>query len=237
MRDASGRVLIEGFYDCVEEPDARTRTLAGSPPFSLKSIMDATGGNRLLEGVTTETFYERLNLAPCLNVNGIHGGYDGEGAKTVLPGTAAAKLDFRLVPGQDPKAVAKLVRRHLDSTGFSDVAMTVLDDEMLGVRSNPSHWAIELGTELLGKWFGQVPVLQPSSPASGPAYAFVRDMGTTLFGAGITHHGAMLHSPDENILVDQFERMISFSDEFFQALADRFRSSREHAPQIPAAAS
>ncbi|KQT50642.1 acetylornithine deacetylase [Aureimonas sp. Leaf454] len=233
MRDASGRVLIEGFHDGVEEPDPRTRALAGSPPFSLESIMDATGAEKLLDGVTCETFYERLNLAPCLNVNGIHGGYDGEGAKTVLPGAATAKLDFRLVPGQEPKDVAKLVRRHLDSTGFPDVLMTVLDDEMLGVRSNPSHWAVELGSELLGKWFGQAPVLQPSSPASGPAYAFVKDMGATLFGAGITHHGAMLHAPDENIWIEQFERMVGFSADFFEALADRCRSPGE--PRSPIA--
>lgn len=230
MRDASGRVLIDGFHDGIEEADPRTRALVRSPPFTLQSIVEATGGERLLEGVTAGTFYERLNLAPCLNVNGIHGGYDGEGAKTVLPSTAVAKLDLRLVPGQEPKAVAGLVRRHLDSAGFADVVLTVLDDEMLGVRSNPSHWAVEMGTELLGKWFGEAPVLQPSSPASGPAFAFVRDMGATLFGAGLTHHGAMLHSPDENIRVNQFEMMIGFSADFFQALADRLRSPREQRP-------
>ncbi|BDA87005.1 peptidase M20 [Aureimonas sp. SA4125] len=234
MRDASGRVLIEGFYDGIEEAGARIRALVGSPPFTLDSIMDATGGGRLLQGVSAQTFYERLNLAPCLNVNGIHGGYDGEGAKTVLPATAGAKLDFRLVPGQDPKAIAELVRRHLGTAGFADVVITVLDDEMLGVRSDPSHWAVELGTALLEEWFGRKPVLQPSSPASGPAYAFVRDMGATLFGAGITHHGAMLHSPDENILIDQFERMIGFSAAFFDALATRFRSSAEQPPPIAA---
>lgn len=237
MRDAFGRVLIDGFNDGIEEANQQTRDLVASPPFTLDSVVAATGAGTLLEGVTAQNFYERLNLEPCLNINGIYGGYDGEGTKTILPGTAGAKLDFRLVQGQDPKAIARLVRRHLDGTGFTDVSMTVLDDEMIGVRSDPAHWAVEMGADLLKQWFGKAPILQPSSPATGPAYSFVRDMEATLFGAGITHHGAMLHSPDENILVDQFERMIGFSADFFGALATRFGASSEQAPQASEALS
>lgn len=220
MRDAAGRVLIKGFYEGIE-PDRATRELAASPPFALEDLMAATGGQKLLGTVTPSNFYEHLNFEPCLNVNGIHGGYEGAGTKTVLPATATAKLDFRLVPGQNPKAVADLVRLHLDDNGFDDIELIVHDAEVLGVRSDPSHWAVKLGAKLLEKWFGQPAILQPSSAASGLAHPFVHQLGATLFGAGITHHGAMLHSPDENILIDQFHQMIGFSADFFAALASQ----------------
>ncbi len=220
LRDASGRILIDGFYDGVVAPDARSRALAATPPFPLESLQAETGGQRLLDGVDAETFYEHLNFEPCLNVNGFHGGYDGEGAKTVLPCTGMAKLDFRLAPGQHPVEIAALLRRHLDAKGFDDVEMKILDAEVLGVRSDPSHPAVDLGAALLEKWFGRPAVIQPSSAASGLAHPFVHKFGATLFGAGLTHHGAMLHSPDENILILHFENMIGFSAEFFAALCE-----------------
>jgi acetylornithine deacetylase/succinyl-diaminopimelate desuccinylase-like protein len=220
MRDAAGRVLIERFYESIE-PGQATRELTATPPFPLEELMAATGGQRLLGAVTPTNFYEHLNLEPCLNINGIHGGYDGAGTKTVLPATATAKLDFRLVPGQDPKAVADLVRLHLDNNGFDDIELIIHDAEVVGVRSDPSHWAVRLGADLLEKWFGQPAILQPSSAASGLAHPFVHQLGATLFGAGLTHHGAMLHSPDENIIIEQFHQMIGFSADFFAALASR----------------
>lgn len=101
MRDAAGRVLIKGFYEGIE-PDRATRELAASPPFALEDLMAATGGQKLLGAVTPSNFYEHLNFEPCLNVNGIHGGYEGAGTKTVLPAAATAKLDFR--PWTEPQS-------------------------------------------------------------------------------------------------------------------------------------
>ncbi|WP_026621570.1 acetylornithine deacetylase/succinyl-diaminopimelate desuccinylase-like protein (plasmid) [Ensifer sp. WSM1721] len=227
LRDARGRILIEGFYDDIVEPDALSRELAERAPFPLGDLQEETGGRRLLEGVNAETFYDHLNFEPCLNVNGFHGGYGGEGAKTVLPCTGTAKLDFRLVPGQHPVRIAALLRRHLDAKGFEDVSLKILDAEVLGVRSDPSHFAVDLGAELLRKWFGRPAIIQPSSAASGLAYPFMHKFGATLFGAGLTHHGAMLHSPDENILVSHFENMIGFSADFFAALGEHVRQPAE----------
>jgi len=226
LRDASGRILIDGFYDNVVQPDAKSLELVASPPFPLEDLQAETGGRRLLQGVDGKNFYKHINLEPCLNVNGFHGGYGGEGAKTVLPCTGTAKLDFRLVPGQHPVHIAELLRKHLDAKGFEDISVKILDAEVIGVRSDPSHFAVDLGAALLEKWFGRPAVIQPSSAASGLAYPFVHQLGATLFGAGLTHHGAMLHSPDENILISHFENMIGFSADFFAALCDTARADR-----------
>lgn len=221
LRDASGRILIDGFYDGVIAPDRRSLNLTAPPPFPLADLQAETGGQRLIEGVTDATFYQHLNFEPCLNVNGFHGGYDGEGAKTVLPCTGKVKLDFRLVPGQHPVHIAQLLRAHLDRSGFDDIEVNVLDAEVVGVRSDPSNPVVALGADLLEKAFGAPAIIQPSSAASGLAHPFVHRFGAVLFGAGLTHHGAMLHSPDENILISQFEKMIGFSADFFAALSNR----------------
>jgi acetylornithine deacetylase/succinyl-diaminopimelate desuccinylase-like protein len=229
LRDATGRILIDGFYDGVIVPDRKSLGLTSPPPFSLKDLQAETGAERLIEGLTDAAFYQHLNFEPCLNVNGFHGGYDGEGAKTVLPCFGKVKLDFRLVPGQHPVHTAQLLRAHLDQHGFDDIDLNVLDAEVLGVRSDPSNPFVELGVKLLGEAFGHPAIIQPSSAASGLAYPFVHKMGATLFGAGLTHHGAMLHSPDENIIVSQFEKMISFSANFFAALSQRMRETEGNA--------
>lgn len=225
MRDANGRVLIDGFYDNIADIPDDIERLVGEPPYTLDGLQVATGGKRLLAGTNASNFYRDLNLEPCLNINGISGGYAGEGAKTVLPAKAVAKLDFRLVPDQHPLHVGELVRRHLDKHGFDDVEVKILDAEVQPVRCDHRHWAVQEGIRLLELHFGKTAIVQPSSPASGLAHPFVRDMGATLFGAGLTHHAAMLHSPDENIIIEQLERMIHFSSDFFQALASRCAGS------------
>ncbi|TGR65735.1 M20/M25/M40 family metallo-hydrolase [bacterium M00.F.Ca.ET.194.01.1.1] len=229
LRDASGRILIDRFYDNIIAPEHYSRELTAAAPFPLEDLRAETGGHRMLDGVDPTTFYERLNFEPCLNVNGFHGGYGGDGAKTVLPCSGVVKLDFRLAPCQHPVHIAQLLRAHLDNLGFDDVEMKILDAEVLGVRSDPSHRAVALGAALLEKWFGRPAILQPSSAASGLAHPFVHTFGATLFGAGLTHHGAMLHSPDENIIVEHFENMIGFSAEFFAALAENFGRQSEEA--------
>lgn len=221
MRDAHGRVLIDGFYDTIPVVPQDVEMLVETPPYKLDSLQEATGGKRLLAGTNASNFYRNLNLEPCLNINGISGGYSGEGAKTVLPASAVAKLDFRLVPDQHPLHVVELVRRHLKKHGFDDVEVKILDAEVEAVRSDHKNWAVQEGIRLLELHFGKTPIVQPSSPASGLAHPFVRDMGATLFGAGLTHHAAMLHSPDENIIIPHLEKMIHFSCDFFEALASR----------------
>jgi len=228
LRDASGRILIDGFYDDIIEPDGRSKELTAAPPFPLADLQAETGGQRLLGGVGPENFYAHLNFEPCLNVNGFHGGYGGQGAKTVLPCAGQVKLDFRLAPGQHPLRIAELLRKHLDQHHFEDIELTILDAEVLGVRSDPTHSVVEMGAALLEKWFERPAIIQPSSAASGLAHPFVHKFGATLFGAGLTHHGAMLHSPDENILTAQFAKMIGFAADFFTLLAD---AAEDRAPE------
>jgi acetylornithine deacetylase/succinyl-diaminopimelate desuccinylase-like protein len=226
LRDRSGRVLVDGFYDTVRQPAQEERELAAEPPFSFDSLVEATGGQNVLDGIDETNFYEAMNFEPCMNVNGFSGGYAGEGAKTVLPAEGSVKIDFRLVPDQDPQHVVGLLRAHLDRHGFEDVELVVHDANVKPVRSSTDHWFIQDAQEILEKHFGQPAIVQPSSPASGTAHPFVEQLGADIVGIGLTHHGAMLHSPNENIIIEQFETMIECSAALFQSLAERAAGMR-----------
>ncbi|WP_112662627.1 M20/M25/M40 family metallo-hydrolase [Microvirga flavescens] len=223
MRDSRGRILIPGFYDAVRAPTPEEEAIVQKPPFSFESLTAATGAQRALEGIDEETFFRALNFEPCLNVNGFGGGYGGEGAKTVLPADGFVKLDFRLVPDQNPREVTKLVRAHLDAQGFADIEIVVYDDIVKPVRSSPDHWFVQEAKPLLEAHFGKTAIVQPSSPASGTAHPFVEQLGAEIVGIGLTYHGAMLHSPNENIIPEQFGTMVSFSADLFEALSRRAR--------------
>ena len=235
LRDKSGRILVEGFYDAVRQPSLSDRELAAAPPYSLDSLMEATGGQRLLDGVDTENFYNAVNFEPCMNVNGFSGGYAGEGAKTVLPAEGSVKIDFRLVPDQDPQRIVALLRAHLDRHGFEDIELIVHDANVKPVRSATDHWFVQDVKELLEAHFGQSAIVQPSSPASGTAHPFVDQLGAEIVGLGITHHGAMLHSPNENIIIDQFAKMIGCSAAILARLSERATrlSWRSNPEQLP----
>ncbi|WP_230534120.1 M20/M25/M40 family metallo-hydrolase [Microvirga roseola] len=218
LRDASGRIAVEGFYDPVRQPTDQESGIVADPPFSLESIMQATGAQRLLDGMGESSFYHAMNFEPCMSVNGVSGGYAGEGAKTVLPAEGAVKIDFRLVPDQEPQAIVGLLRDHLDRHGFQDIELVVHDANVKPVRASADHWFVREATEVLEAHFGKPAIVQPSSPASGTAHPFVEQLGAAIVGLGLTHHGAMLHSPNENIILEQFEAMIACSASLFERL-------------------
>jgi acetylornithine deacetylase/succinyl-diaminopimelate desuccinylase-like protein len=218
LRDSSGRIAVDGFYDAVRQPTQAESDLVNRPPFTLGSVMQATGAQRTLKGIDTTNFYRAINFEPCMNVNGFSGGYAGEGAKTVLPAEGCVKIDFRLVPDQDPQHVVALVRTHLDRLGFQDIELIVHDANVKPVRLSVDHWFVQEARKLLEEHFGQPAIVQPSSPASGTAHPFVEQIGAEVIGIGLTHHGAMLHSPNENIIPQQFKTTIEFSASLFRRL-------------------
>jgi acetylornithine deacetylase/succinyl-diaminopimelate desuccinylase-like protein len=233
LRDSTGRITIEGFYDAVRQPSQDERDLVSKPPFPLESLMQATGARRALQGISGKHFYHAMNFEPCMNVNGFCGGYAGEGAKTVLPAEGLVKIDLRLVPDQDPGHVVGLLRAHLDRLGFEDVEVVVHDANVKPIRSSADHWFVREASNLLKAHFGQPAIIQPSSPASGTAHPFVEQLGADVFGLGLTHHGAMLHSPDENIIPQQFATMIDFSASLFSRLKDIAETEIGDVPHRP----
>src|SRR5678815_940393 len=162
---------------------------------------------------------EHIFGATC-TICGIHTGHTDAGAKTVLPSTAMARLDFRLVPDLTSQLVVELLRTHLDVRGFRDIEIIELGSAPLAKSSAKSRVAravIESTTEVHGK----APVIYPMDPSSGPVGAVcgVSDPATPVASFGTSYAGSNPHGPNENIRVEDFLRSIKLIGRVIYRLA------------------
>jgi acetylornithine deacetylase/succinyl-diaminopimelate desuccinylase-like protein len=158
LHDEDGRIAIPGFYDDVVEWDAETRAQIAGLPHSDEDFARELDVQELVGEAGFGTL-ERLWIRPTCDVNGILCGYTGEGAKTVLPNHAMAKVSFRLVPDQDPARVKELFEAHL--TGVAPDGVTVEVVELHGGRpwkASVSGPAFEAAADALEEAFGTRPV-------------------------------------------------------------------------------
>ncbi|MER3478909.1 MAG: peptidase M20 [Meiothermus sp.] len=209
LRDHDGKVLIEGFYDKVRPlTQAEWKSLEAIPDDS-EQIAQVYGVEGFLGGAKGLEFYRRLAAEPVVNINGFHSGYGGPGSKTVLPAEALAKLDFRLVPDQDPVEVVDLLRAHLDKQGFSDVEVIPLEVGEHPARSDLEAPWVQQAVEALREVYGTEPVVHLSSGGSGPMYPFTHHLKAPVVAIGISYPGSRVHSPNENIRIADFERGVA----------------------------
>ncbi|WP_034383052.1 dipeptidase [Deinococcus sp. YIM 77859] len=124
LKDEQGRITIPGFYDGVEEPTPQEREMWAKLPHSDEAFARSIGVPAL-PGEAGYSTLERLWARPTLDVNGIWGGYQGEGSKTVIPAKAGAKVSMRLVPGQDPERITRLVQEYVPTLAPQGVQVEV----------------------------------------------------------------------------------------------------------------
>jgi acetylornithine deacetylase/succinyl-diaminopimelate desuccinylase-like protein len=206
LRDAEGRVLIEGFYDRVRPASETESRYVASAPREDDVIARQIGVERFLGGAAGAEWRRRLQLEPVVNVNGLHGGYDGPGIKTVLPATARAKLDMRLVPDQEPDEIVDLLRAHLARHGFGDVEVHLAERPEHPSRVDPDHPWVRHAAEALEEVYGVPAVITISSGGSGPLAPFVDELGLPVVMLGIGYAESRAHAPDENVRWVDVER-------------------------------
>ncbi|HEY3186241.1 MAG TPA: M20/M25/M40 family metallo-hydrolase, partial [Solirubrobacteraceae bacterium] len=162
LMDKSGRVRIDGFYDDVRPPTEADRAMLEAMPFEPEAVKRVVGIERFAFGRNDDQAKRASVFEPTCNICGIESGYNGPGSKTVIPAEATGKVDFRLVPDQDPERIARLLRAHLDREGFSDVAFTAEEGEhpYRGPVDAPLVRAVKAVAE---EAFGKPAVLVPSS--------------------------------------------------------------------------
>ncbi len=159
-------------------------------------------------------------LEPTCTICGLTSGYAGEGSKTVLPATASAKLDFRLVPDLTPELVGDLLRKHLDRRGFTDVEIEPAHGEL------PSRWPADTAVAqaalvALRATYGTEPVVYPLMVGSGPMAQVCDRLGIPVTGFGAGHAGSANHAPNENIAVADYLDHIRAFGRFLHAFAGR----------------
>lgn len=176
-------------------------------------------GRSVYQEGDTEELLERLYFEPSINVSGLSAGYQGGGSKTVLPATASAKLDLRLLPGQSPTAVLALVEKHLRTRGFGDVELEVLS-AVDGARSEASSLigraVLQASKDVLG-----APVVCPVVPGSGPMHAVAEGLGVpTVTGPGSLRMDSGMHAADEHIRLTDYRDEIRFLLRLFELYGD-----------------
>lgn len=208
FHDENGRIAIDGFYDDVADWDEETRDQIRSLPFDDETYMaelevPALGGEK---GWTT---LEKLWIRPTCEVNGLLSGYTGEGAKTVLPGKAMAKVSFRLVPTQSPEKVKPLLDAHLKKVTPPGVTATAV--ELHGGRP----WKAKVDAKLLAaaskaleEAYGAPAVLQGEGGSIPIVVDFEEVLKCSALLVGFALPGCNLHAPNEWFSLDSFEKGI-----------------------------
>ena len=215
-----GVITIDGF-------SSHVAPITNEDKQNLKTVeLDEAGLRRefrigsWVRGMTGRELTKELIFGPTCTICGIRTGHTDAGAKTVLPGTALARLDFRLVPDLTPELVVSLLRRHLDTRGFQDIEIVELGGEPYA-KSSPRSLVARAAIESAEGVYGQPPVVYPLDPASGPVgiVCGVQDPPTPVVSFGISHSGSNPHGPDENIRVDDFIEGIKFFGRVIHRLA------------------
>lgn len=204
LHDENKKITIPGFYDNVIEMSKDDRTKLNSSPFDINEFKQSIG-LRKEDGEIGFSTIERQSIRPALDVNGIWGGYTGEGAKTVLPSKAHAKISMRLVPGQDWKRINKLFTDHIIDIAPSTVRVKVTEHHGGQPYVAPTD---TIGFKAASKAYQEVFNLEPIPTRDGGSIPIIAlfeqelKSKTILMGFGLDSDA--IHSPNEHYGVSNF---------------------------------
>jgi len=197
-------IRIPGHYDDVIPPSPRDLELIAALPEVSAEYKQRYGVDSFLKGLQGGVDLRVQEVfVPTCTICGFTSGYQGDGAKTVLPAFASAKVDFRLVPDQKPEDVLLNLRKYLDDGGFDDIEITYLGGEP-AARTDPDHPFVALVVQAAEPVYGQPMQIAPMIGGSGPNYPFIHTLGLPVVTAGIGYPGSQAHAPNENIRIDLY---------------------------------
>ncbi|MDD4888538.1 MAG: M20/M25/M40 family metallo-hydrolase, partial [Phycisphaerae bacterium] len=220
LHDATGRVTLPGFYDGVDEIGAARQAQLASLPYAEAEIAAEAGVDALGAGEAGRSFNERRWFRPTCDVNGIGGGYQGPGAKTIIPSMAEAKVSFRLVSRQDPAKVAASFESYLRANCLAGLTVEVAFE----------HWCRAYQADTTGPAFaamaGAIQALAGLPPTfcgaggSLPILADLKDiLGVDSLFIGLSREDCNIHSPNEQMNVADYHLGGEVAAEFLARLA------------------
>jgi len=203
LKTPDERIHIKGFYDKAASLSDMDRDVLEQMVYDEQSTMKKFGLNKFLLGLSGLPLKEKLIYQPTCTVCGFQSGYTGPGKKTVMPSEARAKLDFRLVPDQDPHEIYELLCRHLNEHGFADIEVIpyTMTHPARTPLDNPLARSVIRTTKQV---YGAEPTIKPMSPATGPMYILCQRLGIPSVSVGVGHFASNNHAPNENIFVDDY---------------------------------
>lgn len=201
LSDGQGRITIEGWSDDVRDFTPEELEALEREPLDEERLKRDLGISQFLRGMSGLELKKALAGAPTANIAGLFSGYIGEGHKTVLPGYAQAKMDFRLVPDQDPQKLARLLRGHLERHGFGDIELAI-QAENPAARTPLEAQIARIARETARDVFEKEPIVHVSSAGSGPMHLFTHVLKLPTVAIGCNHPENNTHAPNENQRID-----------------------------------
>jgi acetylornithine deacetylase/succinyl-diaminopimelate desuccinylase-like protein len=226
LHDRQGRLAIPGFYNRVRRwSQAEREYMASTGPSDSEILRDA--GAAKAWGESGYSDYERTTIRPAVSINGIVGGYQGEGSKAVIPATAVAKLDFRLVPDQEPREIERLLREHIAHVTPPSVrsAVRILATAPAALVDR-RHPALRAAAFAYRKGFGVSPVLLRSGGTIPVTHTFQRVLGVPTVLMGFALPEDRIHAPNEKFHLPNFFRGIQTCIWFLTAISRMAKQSQ-----------
>jgi acetylornithine deacetylase/succinyl-diaminopimelate desuccinylase-like protein len=219
LKGPDGKILIPGLYKRVKKPTAAELASWKRLPFNEKNFMKKEIGTTALVGEKGFTVLERLWSRPTLEVHGVRGGFTGEGAKTVIPAVATAKISMRLVPDMKPNEIISLYKSYVKKITPPGIrtAVRILSSAPASVVSTDSRW-IAAGAEALEQVFKKKTVYMRSGgsiPVVGTFQKFLK-APSVMMGFGLPDDN--LHAPNEKFYIPNFYRGIETVGRFMELL-------------------
>jgi acetylornithine deacetylase/succinyl-diaminopimelate desuccinylase-like protein len=220
IKGPDGRVNLPGYYDVAREPSEAERAALAEGEDVEEQWKQTYGIDGFLDNLTGQALRERMSFGPTCNIAGLESGYTGEGIKTVLPARARTKIDFRLVPNQEPEEIARSVRAHLDANGYGDVRMEILGscEPVLTPLDDPFARRV---IEIAGAFNGTSAQILPSVGGTLPLLGDMRrsvDLLGVMAPTNVSHIGSRAHAPNENIYLEDLYRAVASAMHLFSGL-------------------
>jgi len=219
LQDENNHITIPGFYDDVVELSIKERTEMSAAPFNLdeyKANLDIEA----VHGEATFSTVERTSIRPTLDVNGIWGGYIGEGAKTVLPSKASAKISMRLVPNQSSEKITELFQKHFESIAPKSVKVKVTPHHGGEPVVTPTNSiAYQAASKAIEATFGKTPIPQRGGGSIPIVALFESVLGLKTILMGFGDDSDAIHSPNEKFDLANYYKGIETIPYFYKEFA------------------
>ena len=221
LRTPQGHIRIPGFYDAVLKPSEAQLAAIADQPVMDTELREAYQVRQFVDNLSGAALSERLAFTPTCNIAGLVSGYTGEGSKTVLPSKAMAKIDFRLVPDQDPQDILEKLKAHLKAEGYDDISITTFGNAEPIVTPIDEPFVQRIITLTEG-YNGKKPSINPIAggtlPLLGALRRYVGLPGLSVPG-NPTYWANGAHAPNEHIRLNDLREAVRFNCYMFQSLA------------------
>lgn len=207
LRGKDGTSRIPGFYEAIETPSSMDLQIVMETGLSDEELAKEIGVRHFRQQLAGPELKKALYFDPTCNISGLTSGYQGPGSKTVLPAVATAKLDIRLVPGQDPRVVLQSLKTYLRDQGFADIDIQSGEGIPAGKTKTESFIA-QCAYRTLMDVYGQPPVVKPIIEGSGPGYIFSEVLQLPWAWIRLGPPENRMHAPNEYTTLKAFRQGI-----------------------------